>query len=88
VRRASNPWSLEGIKSILQDRNAFIGFRVYVNKKTKVASALYDIIWSHGILFTKRNNLYIGTCLMWVSFCLIKIRVKEIFTFKALTSMF
>lgn len=37
------------------NQNAFIGFRAYVNQKTKVASPLYDVIWGHAILFTKNR---------------------------------
>jgi len=37
------------------NQNAFIGFRAYVNQKTKVASPLYDVIWGHAILFTKKR---------------------------------
>jgi hypothetical protein len=33
---------------------AFIGFRIYVNQITKVAPALFDIIWERAILFTKK----------------------------------
>jgi hypothetical protein len=38
------------------NQNAFIGFRAYVNQKTQVASPLYDVIWGHAILFTKRKS--------------------------------
>lgn len=38
------------------NEDAFIGFRIYVNQKTKVASALFDIIWGHAILFTKNKS--------------------------------
>lgn len=37
------------------NQNIFIAFRAYVNQTTKVASPLYDIIWSHAILFTKKK---------------------------------
>lgn len=38
------------------NEDAFIGFRIYVNKKTKVASALFDVIWEHALLFTKNKS--------------------------------
>ncbi|WP_199900112.1 hypothetical protein [Caldalkalibacillus mannanilyticus] len=38
------------------NEEAFIGFRAYVNQKTKVAPALFDIIWGRAILFTKKKN--------------------------------
>ena len=40
------------------NEDAYIGFRVYTNQKTKVASALFDIIWSHAILFTKKKKAH------------------------------
>ncbi len=38
------------------NQDAYIGFRIYQNKETKVAPALFDIIWSHAILFTKKKK--------------------------------
>ncbi len=35
--------------------DAFIGFRVYVDKETKVGPDRYDIIWDRAILFTKKK---------------------------------
>jgi hypothetical protein len=33
--------------------DAYIGFRIYQDKETKVGPALYDVIWDRAILFTK-----------------------------------
>jgi hypothetical protein len=38
------------------NEKAYIGIRVYVNQVTKVASPLFDVIWSHAILFTKATR--------------------------------
>lgn len=38
------------------NEEAYIGFRIYVNQETKVAPALFDIIWDHAILFTKKRK--------------------------------
>ncbi|TMW71274.1 hypothetical protein FGB90_13090 [Alteribacter natronophilus] len=37
------------------NQDAFVVIRNYVNQKTKVASAPFDIIWGHAILFTKKQ---------------------------------
>ena len=37
------------------NQNVLIGFRAYVNQETKIASPMYDIIWSRAILFTKKK---------------------------------
>lgn len=39
------------------NQDAFIVIRSYVNQKTKVASAPFDFIWGHAILFTKKELL-------------------------------
>lgn len=36
-------------------QDAFVGFRIYQDKETKVGPDLYDIIWDHAILFTKKR---------------------------------
>lgn len=38
------------------NQDAYIGFRIYQNKKTKVAPAHFDVIWGKAILFTKGKN--------------------------------
>lgn len=38
------------------NEDAFVVIRNYVNKETKVASAPFDIIWGHAILFTKKKK--------------------------------
>jgi hypothetical protein len=38
------------------NEDAYVGFRIYTNPKTKVAPAIFDIIWSHGILFRKKKK--------------------------------
>lgn len=38
------------------NEDAFIGFRTYHDKETKVGPDLYDIIWDKAILFTKKKN--------------------------------
>jgi hypothetical protein len=38
------------------NQKVFLVIRMYVNQKTKVASAPFDIIWGHAILFTKRKR--------------------------------
>jgi hypothetical protein len=38
------------------NEEAYIGFRIYVNQETKVAPALFDIIWGQAILFTKKGK--------------------------------
>jgi hypothetical protein len=38
------------------NQDAFISFRVYVDKEALVGPALFDIIWDHAILFTKKNS--------------------------------
>lgn len=37
-------------------QDAFIGFRIYQDKETGVGPDLYDIIWDHAILFTKKEK--------------------------------
>ncbi|MGI6711499.1 MAG: hypothetical protein ACOX4L_02000 [Bacillota bacterium] len=36
--------------------DAFVGFRLYVDKETKVGPDRFDIIWDRAILFTKKNK--------------------------------
>lgn len=38
------------------NQKLFLVIRMHVDRKTKVASAPFDIIWSHAILFTKRKK--------------------------------
>lgn len=38
------------------NEDAYIGFRIYQDKKTKVGPALYDVIWDRAILFTKKKK--------------------------------
>ncbi len=38
------------------NEEAFIITRTYVNQETKVASAHFDVIWDHAILFRKKNK--------------------------------
>lgn len=38
------------------NQDAFISFRVYVDKEALVGPALFDIIWDRAILFTKKTN--------------------------------
>jgi hypothetical protein len=38
------------------NEEAYVGFRIYVNQETKVAPALFDIIWGQAILFTKKRK--------------------------------
>ena len=38
------------------NKDAYIGFRVYVNKETEVGPALFDIVWDHAILFSKKKK--------------------------------
>ena len=40
------------------NQKVFLVIRMYVNKETKVASAPFDIIWGHAILFTKKKRHY------------------------------
>jgi len=35
--------------------DAFVGFRLYVDKETKVGPDRFDIIWDRAILFTKKK---------------------------------
>lgn len=37
-------------------KDAYIGFRIYQDKETKVGPDLYDIIWDKTILFTKKKK--------------------------------
>lgn len=37
------------------NKDAFIIIRIYVNQETKVASAHFDTIWGHAILFSKKQ---------------------------------
>jgi disulfide oxidoreductase YuzD len=37
------------------NQKVFLVIRMYINQKTKVASAPFDIIWGHAILFKKRK---------------------------------
>lgn len=39
------------------NQKVFLVIRMYLNQKTKVASAPFDIIWGHAILFTKKKHL-------------------------------
>lgn len=36
------------------NEDAYIAFRIYQDKETKVGPALYDVIWDRAILFTKK----------------------------------
>lgn len=36
------------------NEDAYIAFRIYQDKQTKVGPALYDVIWDRAILFTKK----------------------------------
>ncbi|NLL66757.1 MAG: hypothetical protein GX236_03515 [Clostridiaceae bacterium] len=38
------------------NQKLFLVIRKYLNQKTKVASAPFDIIWGHAILFTKKKR--------------------------------
>ncbi|WP_237664876.1 hypothetical protein [Sutcliffiella horikoshii] len=38
------------------NEEAYIGFRLYQDKETKVGPALYDVIWDNAILFTKKKG--------------------------------
>ncbi|HEX3077332.1 MAG TPA: hypothetical protein VHQ24_10765 [Lachnospiraceae bacterium] len=38
------------------NEDAYIGFRIYQDKKTKVGPALYDVIWDRAKLFTKKQK--------------------------------
>jgi hypothetical protein len=38
------------------NKDAFIAFRIYVDKETLVGPALFDVIWDRAILFTKKNK--------------------------------
>lgn len=38
------------------NEDAYIGFRIYQDKETKVGPALYDVIWDRVILFTKKKE--------------------------------
>lgn len=38
------------------NKEAFIIFRIYVDKESLVGPALFDVIWDRAILFTKKNN--------------------------------
>ncbi|MCX8128470.1 MAG: hypothetical protein N3I35_00010 [Clostridia bacterium] len=38
------------------NEDAYIGFRIYQDKETKVGPALYDVIWDRAILFTKKHK--------------------------------
>jgi disulfide oxidoreductase YuzD len=38
------------------NQKLFLVIRMYTNQKTKVASAPFDIIWGHAILFTKKKR--------------------------------
>ncbi|HEX3078192.1 MAG TPA: hypothetical protein VHQ24_15135 [Lachnospiraceae bacterium] len=38
------------------NEDAYIGFRIYQDKKTKVGPELYDVIWDRAIIFTKKQN--------------------------------
>lgn len=37
------------------NKEAYVGFRIYLNQKTKLGPASFDIIWDHAILFTKKE---------------------------------
>lgn len=41
------------------NQKLFLVIRMYANQKTKVASAPFDIIWGHAILFTKKKRQYL-----------------------------
>lgn len=41
------------------NQKVFLVIRMYVNQETKVASAPFDIIWGHAILFTKKKRHYL-----------------------------
>lgn len=38
------------------NQKVFLVIRMYINQETKVASAPFDIIWGHAILFTKKRH--------------------------------
>lgn len=37
------------------NEEAYVGFRIYLDKETKLGPAPFDIIWDHAILFTKEK---------------------------------
>lgn len=37
------------------NEDAYVGFRIYTNPETNVAPAIFDTIWSHAILFNKKQ---------------------------------
>ncbi len=39
------------------NKEAFIGFRLYIDQEALVGPALFDVIWDRAILFTKKNKL-------------------------------
>ncbi|MGI5935856.1 MAG: hypothetical protein ACOX7I_03490 [Oscillospiraceae bacterium] len=41
------------------NQKVFLVIRMYLNQETKVASAPFDIIWGHAILFTKKKRHYL-----------------------------
>jgi len=38
------------------NEDAYIGFRIYANPKTNVAPAIFDVIWSHAMVFSKKKK--------------------------------
>lgn len=38
------------------NEDAYIGFRIYLDQKTKLGPAPFDIIWDHAIRFTKKKK--------------------------------
>lgn len=38
------------------NQEAYVGFRIYQDKETKVGPALYDVVWDNAILFTKKKS--------------------------------
>jgi hypothetical protein len=53
------PYSTGNLKGpaygVDNNQKIFLVIRMYTNQKTKVASAPFDIIWGHAILFTKKK---------------------------------
>ncbi|MEH7012586.1 hypothetical protein V7087_17570 [Neobacillus niacini] len=49
-------------KGVDNNQDAFVIFRVYVDKKALVGPALFDVIWDRAVLFTKKNSREKVTC--------------------------
>jgi hypothetical protein len=37
------------------NKDAFIGFRIYMDKESNVGPDLYDVIWDRAILFSRKR---------------------------------